>query len=63
MCVDVFFMLVYELIDDLKKFNPEAKIINEISISWNADDGCDEESKLTADKIWIFDESYGEEVF
>ena len=56
-------MLVYELIDDLKKFNPEAKIINEISISWNADDGCDEESKLTADKIWIFDESYGEEVF
>lgn len=52
-----------EFVNDLKRFNPNARIMNTINISWSADD-CDDvnDSKITTDKVWIFDETYNKEM-
>lgn len=53
---------VRDLINDLEQFNPDAKILNTINISWSSDD-CDDDydismSKKETGEVWIFDETY-----
>ena len=42
---------VNDLIEDLKEFNPDAKIINTVEIGWNTNNSC--EGKKEAEYIAI----------
>lgn len=53
---------VNDLIKDLQQFNPKAKILNTINISWKAPDSENNYDRTTSKKeteeVWIFDETY-----